>query len=156
MPISALAVVGLVVSTLLIGLSLHWIFALDLLPSLTFGALISATDPVAVVALFKEVGAPRRLTTLVEGESLLNDGTAIVLFRLLLLLTMGQAVGHNLLAWSVLQFVLVCFGGVALGAVVAAVTNVLLRATVGSAAAQVGLTVVAAYVSFLSRTISFR
>ena len=48
--------------------------------SFMFGALISATDPVAVVALLKEVGASKRLGTVIEGESLLNDGTAFVLF----------------------------------------------------------------------------
>lgn len=47
-----------------------------------FGALISATDPVAVVALLKEVGASKRLGTIIEGESLLNDGSAFVLFRI--------------------------------------------------------------------------
>ena len=51
--------------------------------ALLFGAIISATDPVAVVALLKELGASRRLATLIEGESLLNDGTAMVLFLVL-------------------------------------------------------------------------
>lgn len=48
--------------------------------AIMFGAIISATDPVAVVALLKELGASRRLATLIEGESLLNDGTAMVVF----------------------------------------------------------------------------
>ena len=48
-----------------------------------FGAVVSATDPVAVVALLKELGASKKLGTLIEGESLLNDGTAIVAFVLL-------------------------------------------------------------------------
>ena len=152
-PISALAVVALLVSTVLVGYGLHWIFNLALLPSLTFGALISATDPVAVVALFKEVGAPRRLSTLVEGESLLNDGTAIVLFRLLMLATVGQQLGTHqlgLVGWGILQFLLVTFGGVLVGLVIAFITSFLLRLTVTSAAAQLGLTVVAAYTSFLA------
>jgi len=49
-----------------------------------FGAIISATDPVAVVALMKDLGASRRLATLIEGESLLNDGTAMVVFLVIL------------------------------------------------------------------------
>ena len=51
--------------------------------SMLFGAVVSATDPVAVVALLKELGASKKLGTLIEGESLLNDGTAIVAFVLL-------------------------------------------------------------------------
>ena len=50
--------------------------------ALVFGALIAATDPIAVVALFKSLGAPKRLSILMEGESLLNDGTGIVFFTL--------------------------------------------------------------------------
>lgn len=52
--------------------------------ALLFGSLISATDPVAVLALFKELGAPKRLTLIFEGESLFNDGTALALFLVLL------------------------------------------------------------------------
>lgn len=52
--------------------------------SVLFGAVVSATDPVAVVALLKELGASRRLATLIEGESLLNDGTAMVMFSVVL------------------------------------------------------------------------
>ena len=52
--------------------------------ALLYGSIISATDPVAVVALLKEIGASRKLATLIEGESLLNDGTAMVVFLLVL------------------------------------------------------------------------
>ena len=59
-----------------------YIFALSKATSLTFGAMLSATDPVAVVALLKELGASKRLSLLIEGESLFNDGTAMVVFLL--------------------------------------------------------------------------
>ncbi|WP_432459754.1 cation:proton antiporter domain-containing protein [Agarivorans sp. QJM3NY_25] len=84
--IALLAVPGLMLAMLATAglvhavLPLDWSWALCLL----FGALISATDPVAVVALLKEVSSRKRLETLIEGESLLNDGTAIVLFSLFL------------------------------------------------------------------------
>ena len=52
--------------------------------ALLFGSIISATDPVAVVALLKELGASKRLSTMIEGESLLNDGTAMVVFYVIL------------------------------------------------------------------------
>jgi CPA1 family monovalent cation:H+ antiporter len=82
--ISILAIVGLLISTFFIGFVGQWAFHLlgleiPLLVTLLFGAIISATDPVAVLALFKEYGAPHRLTLIFEGESLLNDGTAMIL-----------------------------------------------------------------------------
>lgn len=58
--------------------------------SLMFGSIISATDPVAVVALLKELGASKRLSTMIEGESLLNDGTAMVVFLVLFDLVVGK------------------------------------------------------------------
>lgn len=148
-PLTVLACVAMALSTLFIGFSLNLVFGLELLPCLTFGALISATDPVAVVALFKEVGAPKRLTMLIEGESLLNDGTAIVLFRALLLLTMGGVVARNLpLFWGE-QLVGVVLGGVAVGLTVSLLMNLLFRATSNSGPAQLGLTVAAGYLSFI-------
>lgn len=57
--------------------------------AMVFGAILSATDPVAVVALFKSLGVSPRLTMLISGESLLNDGTAIVLFQLFLKISLG-------------------------------------------------------------------
>ena len=63
--------------------------------SLMYGSIISATDPVAVVALLKELGASKRLATMIEGESLLNDGTAMVVFLVLLDLVQGKP-----LVWS--------------------------------------------------------
>ena len=60
------------------------------LSSLMYGSIISATDPVAVVALLKELGASKRLSTMIEGESLLNDGTAMVVFLVLLRMVEGE------------------------------------------------------------------
>jgi NhaP-type Na+/H+ or K+/H+ antiporter len=82
--IAVLAVPGLIVATLLSAGLAQWAFPFgwSWAMCLMFGALISATDPVAVVALLKEVSSRKRLETLIEGESLLNDGTAIVFFSL--------------------------------------------------------------------------
>merc|ERR1719158_2048906 len=60
--------------------------------SMVFGAILSATDPVAVVALFKSLGVSPRLTMLISGESLVNDGTAMVVFSLFLKITLGAQV----------------------------------------------------------------
>ncbi|HEV2074550.1 MAG TPA: sodium:proton antiporter, partial [Thermomicrobiales bacterium] len=112
-PILVLAIPALAVSAICVGLSLYIGLDTPLIPALLFGALISATDPVAVVAIFRELGVPRRLLTLVEGESLLNDGVAIVLFTILL----AAALGGDLNAFEgVWEFIVVCFGGVAIGA----------------------------------------
>merc|ERR550537_812212 len=82
----------------LIGAGLTGCAAKFLLPygwdwsiSMVFGAILSATDPVAVVALFNSLGVPPRLTMLISGESLFNDGTAIVLFQLAMKVVMGAS-----------------------------------------------------------------
>jgi CPA1 family monovalent cation:H+ antiporter len=80
--------------------------------ALVFGALISATDPVAVITLFRAIGVPNRLRVLIEAESLLNDGTAVVVFGLALSAALG---GHQTLAEGVANFVRVAAGGVAVG-----------------------------------------
>ena len=119
----ALAVVAFAVSAALVGVSVQLALGLPLAVALLFGALISATDPVAVVAVFRELGVPRRLLTLVEGESLLNDGVAIVLSSVLLAAAVGGTVGP---VEGVVQFAAVFFGGAAIGAVLGALAAVAL------------------------------
>ena len=147
--IAMLSIVGLVISTLLVGYGLHFLFPLPLLACLTFGALISATDPIAVVALFKEIGAPTRLTTLIEGESLMNDGTAMVLFRLLLGASIGASSRLELVYHGALAFILVSVGSVLFGLVIATLASFSLRLVKLSGAAQLGITLIAAYISFI-------
>jgi len=111
--ILVLAIPALVISAICVGLSLYGFLDTPLIPALLFGALISATDPVAVVAIFRDLGVPRRLLTLVEGESLLNDGVAIVLFTILL----SGALGGDLApAEGMWDFLVVFFGGAFIGA----------------------------------------
>lgn len=107
-----LAIPGVILSTLMVGGALSLITPLSLPLALVFGALISATDPVAVVSLFRALGAPRRLAVLVEGESLLNDGTAIVVFNIVLSIALS---GTFSLAQSALDFLQVAIGGLAVG-----------------------------------------
>jgi CPA1 family monovalent cation:H+ antiporter len=82
-PIAVLAFPGLIVATFLVGTMLHYLLGMPWLKGLLFGAMVAATDPIAVLAIFREVGAPARLRTLMEGESLFNDGTSVVLFTAL-------------------------------------------------------------------------
>jgi monovalent cation:H+ antiporter, CPA1 family len=82
--IAALAIVAVLVATLTVGFALKMTSDLTLSACLLLGAAVSTTDPSAVVSTFRRIGAPRRLTTLLEGESLLNDAAAIALFGLFL------------------------------------------------------------------------
>jgi len=107
-----LAVPGVILSTLIVGLLVSRLAPLALPLAMVFGALISATDPVSVVALFRALGAPRRLALLVEGESLLNDGTAIVTFSIVLA---AALTGSLNLVQGALDFLRVAAGGAAVG-----------------------------------------
>lgn len=95
LPIVGLAIPGVLLTTFIVGAIVSWGVGISLSSGLVFGALIAATDPVAVVSLFKALGAPKRLTTLVESESLFNDGTAIVLFKLILAVAISAVAGNN-------------------------------------------------------------
>ena len=111
--IALLAVPGLMITTAVVGFGLHYALGMGLVSSLIFGSLISATDPIAVLALFKELKAPKDLAVIVEGESLLNDGAAVVLFNLLLLASSGQQLSLLQGLWT---FCLETGGGLLVGA----------------------------------------
>jgi CPA1 family monovalent cation:H+ antiporter len=114
--------------------------------AVVFGALIAATDPIAVVGLFKSIGAPRRLSILLEGESLLNDGTAIVLFSLVLGLVSGNQFSA---AGLVVEFVRIVGGGLAIGVLVGLGISQVIR-QIDDPMIEITLTTVAAYGSFLA------
>ncbi len=121
LPILVLAVPGVLLTTAVVGIVVALGVGMPLATAMLFGALVSATDPVAVVAVFRALGAPKRLAILVEGESLLNDGTAIVTFGLILAAALPDAVATgqqpgqlDLLAAGV-DFLRVSLGGAALG-----------------------------------------
>ena len=96
---------GLLLSTLVIGLVVSTTTPIPFTAALLLGAILSATDPVAVVALFGRLGAPHRLRVLVEGESLFNDATSIVLARLLLGVVLAGTVSDRVIAQGALDFV---------------------------------------------------
>ncbi|MGH3714746.1 MAG: cation:proton antiporter [Micromonosporaceae bacterium] len=143
--ITALATVALVISAGLVGTGLYLLLGVPLIVALLFGVLISATDPVAVVAVFRDVGVPKRLLTLVEGESMLNDGVAIVLYQILL----GAAVlgGSLSITGGVAEFGEVFAGGVLIGGAIGSLAVMLLPLLHRLPAAA--LSVAVAYGSFV-------
>ena len=148
-PILALAVPGVLLSTALLGGFLYLVTPFDLLPALILGAILSATDPVAVIALFKQVGAPKRLTILIEGESLFNDATAIVLTRILIAIILAGTVSSGDIVFGFINFFGVFLGGILVGWLAALVVGYLLGKVDNSPMIEIPLTVVLAYFSFL-------
>lgn len=150
--ILVLAVPALLVSTVLTALSVQLLTAggwgWTLATGLVFGALISATDPVAVVAILRDLGAPKRLGTLIEGESLMNDGTAIVVFNVLIGLLAGTSDELDLGAAG-LEFVRVVAGGVAVGLTLGFATSLWLSRTFNDPLVEITLTVCCAYFAML-------
>ena len=137
-PTLTLAVPGLLISTGLIGAIMHtaapWVgMRLAWSEALLLGSILSATDPVAVTSLFSQLGAPKRLTVLVEGESLFNDATAIVLSRIILGVMAAGAFSTDALISGVGQFFTVFFGGLFVGGVLALVAGMIIGPHTGAA-----------------------
>lgn len=150
--INALAIPGVVASIILTALlilpaakTLGSFDGLRPQQALTFAALISATDPIAVVALFKRLGAPRRLTLLVESESLLNDGTAVVLFTLVLAFVSGQPMS---LPSAVVDFLRIVGLGTMAGAAIGYGASRIIK-RIDDPMIVITLTTTAAYSSFV-------
>ncbi|HEY6406264.1 MAG TPA: sodium:proton antiporter [Ktedonobacteraceae bacterium] len=161
LPIVLLAVPGMVLSLLVVAAALSWGIGLPWLLALLVGAIVAPTDPVAVIALFEQLGVPARLRTLVEGESIFNDGTGGAAYELILavlLPTLGLAevsgtpsfLNTPLLgvAGEVLWLI---FGGLLLGFGVGWVASRLLR-RVDDRLVVITLTVVVAYGMYLLGT----
>ncbi len=116
-----------------------------LLASLFFGALISATDPVAVVALLRDLGVNKKLAHLIEGESLLNDGTAIVVSGVMLELVVGRPFGG--VASTSMHFVVVVAGGLIVGWLLALATAWILGRTFNDPLVEITATLVLGYMA---------
>jgi CPA1 family monovalent cation:H+ antiporter len=129
-PVAILAVLGTVLSTLLVGWGM-WLglgffgVELPLLYCLLFGAIISPTDPIAVMGILKSIGAPKRLEVVIAGESLFNDGVAVVLVALLLGLAQGTV--EPSLERAFLVLLREAGGGIAFGLALGWCTNAMLR-----------------------------
>lgn len=113
-PIALLAGPGSIVSSAIIATLLHFGLGLAWIPALLLGVILANTDTVSMIAVFKEIRVPSRLTTIVEGETLFNDAAALVSFNLLLVL---YATGSLTVAEGIREVLVVALGGILVGAV---------------------------------------
>lgn len=146
-----LAVPGIIIALVLTGASVMLIKFLGIgfdgwgwAMALLFGSVVSATDPVAVVSLLKELGASKKLGTLIEGESLLNDGTAIVLFIVFLAVVTGNGADAS----PIVQFLKVSLGGTAIGLIFGYITIMWVRKVFNDAMIEITVIIAAAYLTF--------
>jgi CPA1 family monovalent cation:H+ antiporter len=152
--IFALAVPGVAVAVTLTAVALtpainglHFVEGFTLGHGLVFAALLSATDPIAVVGLFKSLGAPKRLAVIVEGESLLNDGTAVVAFTLILAAVTGP--GNVTVGGGLLDFVRIVGMGLVIGIAFGFTVSKAIQ-LIDDPMIEITLTTIAAYGSFVA------
>lgn len=127
LPITLFATIGVLVSIVVSRFVLVWGAGFSTEAALLFGAMVAATDPVAVLAIFQSMRANKELAAIVEGESLFNDATALVAFKVILLVSVVGA--HATLATSLIDFARLFFGGALVGVAVGFVGLLILRLT---------------------------
>ncbi len=153
-PILLLATFGVLISTLVVGFLLHWLTPLGWFPAMLLGAMTAATDPVAVIALFRELKAPAALSMLMDGESLFNDATGIAAYQTVLLfgitpvtvLSLTQAFG---------SFIMMFLGGALIGLITGLIGCWLGRIERSNSTIQITLQLITAYVSFIVASVFF-
>ncbi|WEM43443.1 sodium:proton antiporter [Photobacterium sp. DA100] len=147
--IFTLAVPGTVITTLLIGTIVALLTPLSWEVAFLLGALLSATDPISVIALFKKLGAPKDLTLLMEGESLFNDATAIILTKLLLAALLTGIGMPDAVLSGLLSFVVIVVGGIVIGGVLGVAFSWIAGQVDDQPFVEITLTLVLAYGSYL-------
>ncbi|MCU1303139.1 MAG: Na+/H+ antiporter [Candidatus Sulfotelmatobacter sp.] len=144
-PLLLLANLGILFAALVTGYLVHWTTGLPMEIALLFGAIISATDPISILAIFKDLRMAKRLSLIVEGESLLNDGTAAALFQILLA---GIVARHLSIPRGLAQFLFAVIGGAVIGSFLGYIVSSLTR-KIDDPEVQITLTAVVAYGSYL-------
>jgi NhaP-type Na+/H+ or K+/H+ antiporter len=136
-PVLTLAGPAVLVNAALLGLTAKYVlpYNWDWMTSLMVGSMLSATDPVAVVAILKELGVVESLSILIDGESLLNDGFAIVLYTIFSRLVLHEETFSPLETLE--AAVTLCLGGPAIGVVVGAATSYILGTLINDSASEI-------------------
>lgn len=149
LPITLLALPGVLLTASFVGIGLSVAGVLPFLQAFLLGSIVAATDPIAVIAIFKRLAVPVDLASIVEGESLFNDGIAVVLYATILAsLSAAAPTPAHLLPFS-LDVLKVSFGGAAFGAAAALLVSLVVRG-VWEPKIQIVGTIVAAYGSYLA------
>jgi monovalent cation:H+ antiporter, CPA1 family len=144
-PILVLAFPGMIAAIFAAGLIINWLTGIPLIYTLLFGAIIMPTDPVSVLAVFKELGVPKRLKMIVEGESLFNDGTSVVMFTALLAIIETDVFS---IQSTILNLIISSAGGLVFGLVTGYLAIKLLE-KIDEPSIEVLITIVLAYATFL-------
>ncbi|MCM3272925.1 cation:proton antiporter [Paenibacillus elgii] len=127
-PVLALSFGGTLLSFLIIAAGAYFLLGLPLVVSFTFAALMSATDPISVISIFKSLGVPKQIVTIIEGESLFNDGIAVVLFQISTIYLLSYLeMGWLGLGSGLLLFLKFSLGGIAIGGILGYAFSQLLR-----------------------------
>ncbi|THU69843.1 hypothetical protein C4D60_Mb08t18680 [Musa balbisiana] len=140
---------GVLISTFFLGVAVKITFPYgwDWKTSLLLGGLLSATDPVAVVALLKELGASKKMNTIIEGESLMNDGTAIVVFQLFYQMVLGRSFNVG----DIIKFLSqVALGAAAMGIAFGIVSVLWLGFIFNDTVIEITLTLAVSYIAFFT------
>ncbi|MGY6697432.1 MAG: cation:proton antiporter [Roseinatronobacter sp.] len=148
-PILVMAVGAVVVATVVIGYALTPFTSLSLAACLLIGAIVSTTDPSAVVSIFRNIAAPQRLTRIVEGESLLNDAAAIALFGFFLTFVMS-GVPDPSLQEALVIFPWLLLGGIGVGLVFARLAIALMAMIDRFPRAQVSISIGLPYLTYIA------
>ncbi len=145
LPIGLLATAGVFATVLLIGSLVHLLLRIDWAGGFLLGAIVAATDPIAVVALLRQVGAPRGVEAILDGESLFNDGTGVAVFAAVLGTILA---GHPSAGDAVVRFAFVTGIGIVVGGAAGTIAVSILR-FVDDAGLEILITLVVAYGSYL-------
>jgi len=153
-PVLIYAVIGVLIAVFITGGLLFFGFrnlslgiSLPFIAAILFGSVISSTDPISVLAIFKELGVPKRLSLIIEGESLFNDGISVVVYGIILSIAVGTT--EFSLVHGIKEFVAVAFGGALVGTILG-LTFSKITAMIDDHLIEITLTTILAYLAFIA------